>query len=120
MRKISDIKGEDALDKLAEIIEPMSEILSDQEIKEARDESNAKAISVAIKNHKKSVIKVLAVLDDESPEEYMNKVSLLTLPFRLLEILNDPEVATLFTSQGQTMESETSGSATGITKEEEK
>ena len=115
--KLSDLKGEAALDAFADLIEPVSEIITDKEfVRLAR--SNAprpKLVKAAIKNHKKAVIEVLAILDGESPESY--EVNLLTLPKKLLEVANDPEIASLFQSQGQTVTS--SGSATENTEVKE-
>lgn len=112
--KLSDIKGEKAIDVLAEIIEPLAEIFSDPEVAEAgRKQSKAKAVSVALKKHKEKVLYVLAVLDEEDPETY--SPSLVSLPAKVLDILADPEVSELFTSQGQKEEETPSGSAMEIT-----
>lgn len=108
--RLSDIKGEAALDVFVNIIDPATEIISDGEIKKLV-EANAKQaeiVKMAIKNHKKAVIEILAALDGKTPDEY--EVSVLTLPAKLIEILNDPELVNLFQSQGQTETS--SGSAT--------
>lgn len=111
MRSISEIKGEDALDVLADIIEPVSEILTDKEVVEhARAGDKIKAVSAAIKNHKKEVIKVLAILDGENPETYAP--SILTLPVMLINLLNDPDIGMLFTPQGQNTGENASGSVT--------
>lgn len=112
--KYKDFEGEKALDVLADLIEPAAEIMSDKNVAEqARAGKRMAAIRAAIKDHKKSVITMLAVLNDEDPATY--KPKLLTLPMMLLEILNDPDIADLFTSQGQEMEENASGSAMGNT-----
>lgn len=116
MRKISDIRGEDALDVLADIMEPASEIMADEEIASMyRSGNRIKAISTAIKNHKKSVIHVLAILDGEDPDGY--SPSLISLPTKIIEILNDPELDMVFTSQGQMQGENASGSAMENTEE---
>lgn len=100
--KLSDYKGEEALDVLADIIEPLAMILSDKEIQELAKQKNVPAIKFikpAIKNHKKELIEVLARLENESAEEYAEKVNLLTLPMQILDLVNDPEVQSLFRSQ---------------------
>lgn len=111
--KLSDYKGEEALDVLAELIEPAVEIASDKEISEAikRSETRARGISLAIKKHKKAVIRFLATLEREEPEKYTEKINLFTLPVKLLEILNEPELNQLFFSQGQMGDATSSGSA---------
>lgn len=96
--KLSEVKGEKALDVLADIIEPISEIIADKEVaKTLRSGKKSKAVSLAIKNHKKAVIEVLAALDGKSVNEY--ECNLLSLPKQVLDIVNDPAVIELFTSQ---------------------
>lgn len=101
--KLSDIKNEQALDTLADIIEPAADILADENIKEMfRTESKLKLVAYIIKNHKKSVIEILARLDGQDPETYT--FTLLSLPKKVLELLNDPELVNLFTLQAQESE----------------
>ena len=103
--KLSDYKGEEALDVLADIIEPLSIILSDKEIQELTKQENVppiKFIKPAIKNHKREIIEVLARLENQPVEEYEKTVTLLTLPKQVLDLVNDPEVQNLFQSQGET------------------
>ncbi len=101
--KLSDFKGEEALDVLADIIEPLAVILSDKEIRELGKQKSApiKYIKPAIKNHKKELIQVLARLENETVEEYEEHLNLITLPAQLLDLFNDPEVQSLFHSQGK-------------------
>lgn len=107
--KLSDYKGEEALDLIVEILEPITKIMSDKQIAEAYQKvSKLEAIKIAIKNHKTEVIEILAILDGEDPEEY--EVNVFTLPVKILEILNDPELVKLFGSQGQTGGAKSSGS----------
>lgn len=109
MRKLSDLKGEDAIDVLADIIEPAAEIMADKEIvMMARAGERLRAVSTALKRHKKEVITILAVLEGEDPATY--KPTFVAVPLKLLEILNDPDVVQVFTYQGQEMDSESSGS----------
>lgn len=107
--KLSEYQGEAALDILAELIEPAGEIMSDKEIGEVFKENRFKAIGLAIKNHKKAVMQILAVLDGVPVEEY--KCNVFSLPVKILEILNDPEMIQLFQYQGQTGDAKSSGSA---------
>lgn len=98
--RLSEIKGERALDVIADIIEPISEIMADKEVaKTMRSGKKSKAISLAIKNHKKAVVEVLAALDGKSVDEY--ECNILSLPKQILDIVNDPAVIELFTSQTQ-------------------
>lgn len=102
--KLSDYKGEAALDKLAEIIEPLTTMLADPELQEIAKQKNVATIKYAkpmLKNHKAEIIEILAALDNEPVETYRDKVTLFTLPAKLLEFLNDSEVQALFHSQAQ-------------------
>lgn len=116
--KYKEFEGEKALDVLADLIEPAAEIMSDQNVaKQARAGNRIAAVKAAIKDHKQSVIYMLAVLNDEDPKTY--KPKLLTLPVMLLEILNDPDIASLFTSASQNEDGTASGSALVNTGEKE-
>ena len=102
--RLSDFKGEEAIDVLADIIEPLTSIISDKEVQELSKKKNVKPASYIkpmLKNHKKEVIEVLARLDRKTVEEYSENLSLLTLPMQILELINDPEVQSLFHSQGE-------------------
>lgn len=99
--KLSDFKGEEAIEVLADIIEPISNIATDEQVKEAfRANSKMKVAQAILRNHPKEIIEVLARLDNKTVEEY--EVTLFTLPMKLLEILNDKELTSLFQSQEQT------------------
>ena len=82
--------------------------MADKLIGETFKQNRLKAIGMAIRNHKESVITILALLDGVPVEEY--KFNALTLPLKILQLLNDPELLQLFTSQGQTGDANSSGS----------
>lgn len=112
MRALSEIKGDEALDAFAELIEPLMLIATDEEVKKARSKPTWYMAKVILKNHKEPLKKVLAILSGEDPSTY--QPSLFSLPMDLLTLLNDPEVQAVFTSQGQTetqKPTSTSGSA---------
>ena len=123
--RLSDYKGEEALDVLADIIEPLTYILSDDEIQQLQKsevpQPIIKFVKPAIKNHKKELIQILARLNNEAPEEYEQKVNLITLPMQVLELINDPEIQSLFQSQSQIQLTPlaSSGSVTENTEAEE-
>lgn len=107
--KLSDFKDEKALDLLADLIEPATEILADTELRSAAAGSTkAAAVSIAIKKHKSAVMAILAALEGVPVEEYHCNV--LTLPLKLLDILNDKETMQLFQYAGQKAEPTASGS----------
>ena len=101
--KLSEYKGEEALDLLADIIEPVSEIASDVDVRKAATEKDKlKIVKSILKKHKKSIIEIMAAMDGVPVEDY--QVNLLTLPVKLLEILNDKDFWGFFTSADQTEE----------------
>ena len=113
--KLSEYHGEAALDILAELIEPSGEIMADKEIGDVFKQNRFKAIGMAIKNHKKAVMQILATMDGVPVDEY--KCNVFSLPVKILEILNDPEMIQLFQYQGQTGDANSSGSASENTEE---
>lgn len=113
MRKLSEIKGEDALDVLADVLDPIMDIATDEEfVKVIRSGDKKGAIKNLLKSHKKEVLEVMAILEGESPETY--EPPLLKLPSMLLELFNDPELVSLFLSPDQVT---SSGSATASIEE---
>ena len=112
--------GEAKLDVCAEIAEPFFEIMADPEIQKLQKagESMVKYVKPAMKNHRKQVIEILARLQTEegiSPDEYVEKVGILTIPTEFLQLLSSPEMIGLFNSQGQNTDETSSGSAMEIT-----
>lgn len=115
--KLSDFRGEDAIDVLAEIIEPATEILNDDEIKKAFNGEGDKTkvasiVKLALKKHKREVLEIMAVCERKSYEEYVKTVSIFTLPLKALEIFNDKELVHFFQSQLAMSLEESSGSVT--------
>lgn len=110
--KLSDWKGEEAIDLLADLLDPIAEIASDEVLRAKRKEGAKKLelVKLMLKSHKKSVITILALLNGEDPETY--EPSLISLPAMVLELLNDEALIELFQSQGQMKPEESSGSAT--------
>lgn len=114
--KLSDIKGEKALDVLADIIDPISEISADQNVvNNVRSGNKLAAVKVMLKSHQRAVIDIMAYLNCEDPKTY--NPSLLELPALVLEVLNDPVLADLFTSGDKEVTS--SGSPMESTEESE-
>ena len=111
MRKLSEIKGEDALDVLADVLDYVIEIGTDEEFVEIiRNGDKKGAIKCLLKSHKKEVLGIMAVLDGENPEEYAPNI--VKLPAMLVELFNDPDLVSLFQSPDQVT---SSGSVTATT-----
>ena len=121
--KISEFKNEEAIELLADIIEPTAAILGDAEIRKLMISvkngkiTKIKAIANALRLHKKEIIEILARLDGQDPKKYSCNV--ITIPQKILEIINDEELADFFGLQVQMMESESSGLATETTEVKE-
>lgn len=121
--RLTDIKGEEALDFLADIMDPIISIMSDKEVQDAfRADDRLTAIKLLLRSHKKETIQIMAIMDGEGDavEAYTEKVNILTLPKKLLALFNDPEVMALFTSQGQMTDGADSGPVTESTGETDK
>lgn len=111
-------KSEMALDTFADMLIPLSNILSDEKISEIyKNEGKIAAVSAAIKKHKEDVISILAISDGVPVEDY--EVSTLTLPAKVLKLLGSPEFSEAFTGQGQKKDERASGSATETTQGQE-
>ena len=111
IRAFKDIKDENALDVLAEVIEPISSICTDEKIKDYFEKPMALLASYMIKNHKKEVMQILQAM---SGEEY--HCNLATLTVDLITLVSDETVQSLFKSSvqsgEQSLELNASGSAT--------
>ena len=116
MKKLSEYRDEDALELLADLIEPAETIFSDKDVQSANSESMWKAVKVAIKKHKKEVMEIMAILDGTPVEDL--HINVLSLPIKVMEVISDKDLVNFFVSQGQNMESTSSGSVTENTSEE--
>ena len=96
MRKLSEIKGEESLDVLAEILVPITEIANDEEVRAGIDTNVAKCLAIALKKHKQEVLEIMAVIDGKTVEEMLEEIDLLTLPGFMVDVLNEPAVQVLF------------------------
>lgn len=115
--KLSDIKGERVFDVIADIIEPVTNIAQDKEITLFKRETTpdgmtarsfaikkiSKNAPLLLKRHKGDISTVLAVIKGQTVEEYVASLNMATLSIDLLELLNDREFVSFFTSAAQTM-----------------
>lgn len=90
--KLSEIKGEAAIEALADIIEPASVIFSDPEIQKLAVKNGSKmpVVKKLLKSYKKEVTEILTILDGGQ------EPNVLTVPVKLLEVFNDKELQELF------------------------
>lgn len=120
MRKLSQVKGEDALDLIADIIVPLSEIFSDPVLEKMRDDGTTvgRLARAMIKGHKDAVMEILATLEGKKVEEY--NPTLPEIIKGIISLISDPLFRPLFQSQGRNQESASSGSVTVNTEATEK
>lgn len=95
--KLSDHKGAEALEMLGDLLEYITDIMTDDEfVKMARAKDEPiKIVKHLLKNHSKNIMAIMARIDGEDPETYAP--GLLELPKKVLELVNDPDVIELFT-----------------------
>lgn len=95
--KLSEIKGEKAIEVFADLLEPVGKILTDEDIRTlVKDNApKIKIVQKMLKKHAKEVIKMMAIIDDIPEEEY--EVNFVSLPAKLIELFNDEAVTQLFT-----------------------
>ena len=117
--KLSEIRGEEAMEVLADIIEPAGTIMGDKEIVDGirSKEDRMKTISTVLRKYKKEVVQILAATERKNVKEYMKEVNVLSLPLKLLEIFNDEELMSFFSPQDQTTSGKPFGSVTENTEE---
>lgn len=119
--RLSDYKGEEALDLIADLMEPISKILEDKNFqKQVEVGSNSgllKAGKVLLKKHTRECIEILARIDGCPVEEY--KPTVFELTKNVMDLLGDPQVQELFIAQGQIKDAASSGSATVSTEDSE-
>ena len=104
--RLSDVKGERTFEVIAEIIEPIANIVEDEEVAEhfkrealpdgktagqAFFEKARKALPIILRRHRDDVVAVLAAIDGCTPEEYMGKTDLKSLFKDVTELLTDEE-----------------------------
>lgn len=117
--KLSEIKGEKAIEVFADLLEPISKIVADEEVRKSFNSGDSKVeiIKKLLKGHAKEIIEALAILEGQPVEEYSKTVDFFALPSKLIEFFNDEAVVQLFTLQGQKKALAPSGSVMENTEE---
>lgn len=121
MRRLQDIKGLEAMDVLADLLDPVTELIKKPEILKVIDENglnDIETIKALIKGGKMEVLQILAILDGRPIEEFLETFDILTLPVMLYQTFNDDALQAVFTSQGQNEAVKSSGLAMESTEEE--
>ena len=117
--KLSEIKNEQAIEVLADMFDPIIEIASDEKsVSAARGNNKGLMVKHILKDHARAVFELMALSDGVPVDEY--ECDFLTLPVKLLDLFNRPELGFLFQSQGQKTGETSFGSATENTEVGEK
>lgn len=108
--RISEVKGERALDLIADVME----IFGDEAVNDAfKAGHNSEAIVLMLRKHKTATVDMLAALNGTT--EYTSPAT--AVMGELTEILSDPDFLNLFTSQGTSETEMRSSSASENTKD---
>lgn len=101
-----------ALDIMADIFEPMCELMKDKEYSKLYFTDYKKATAYACKTHKKEMIAIAAAIEETPVEDYV--VNPFTLPVKIMATMGAYHAVAkdLFTSQVQSTEEASSGPAT--------
>ena len=124
--RISEFKGEKAIDLLAEIIEPAAAIFADEKVtnafKKDTDENKKGIPALAahiFKNHKAETLEILAALNDVSVDKYnANPIMIIAQLITVLQDTMAQDVLAVFTSPAQKTDEESSGAVTENTQED--
>lgn len=104
-KKLLEYTNEEALERLADIMDPISEIAGDKRFKIAYKESKIAGVKILLKHHNSALIDVLASYEGVAREEFSaNAVQIVA---KALSLFNDKEIMSVFTSLGQNEASST-------------
>lgn len=102
--KLSDIKGDRVLDVIADIIDPIANMVQDKDVAamfkreavpegmDARDffaKRMRKGLPVLLKGHKADIIAIMAAIDGVTPEQYAESLDFPKLFTDVMELVTD-------------------------------
>lgn len=114
MGKILEARGEEALDVLADLLDPVTEISQDAEISAMMRGGSATVAQFAaaiLRTHKPAVIQIMAIDDGKTVEDESKLLSVATIPIRLIALLKNPAINELLFGSAATSESADGSSA---------
>lgn len=124
--RLSDIKGDRVLDVIADIIDPIANIVRDGDVAamferkavpdgmEARDffaRRMCKGLPVLLKGHKADIIAIMAAIDGVTPERYAASLDFPKLFTDVMELATDDAFLNFLSSPGTGKDADASGSA---------
>lgn len=124
--KLSDIKGDRVLDVIADIIDPIANMVQDKDIAamfkreavpdgmEARDffaKRMCKGLPVLLKRHKADIIAIMAAIEGVTPEQYAASLDFPKLFTDVMELVTDDAFLNFLSSQETGKGADAPGSA---------
>lgn len=113
--KLSDIKGDRVLDVIADIIDPIANMVQDKDVAamfkreavpegmDARDffaKRMCKGLPVLLKGHKADIIAVMAAIEGVTPEQYAESLDFPKLFTDVMELVTDDAFLDFLSSSG--------------------
>lgn len=110
--KLSQIKGERALDVIADIIVPVTNIAMDdvasdlfkkRKLPQGKNKNEfvaervKKSVPVLIKTHKTDLITIMSLINDISAENYLQNMTIASFTRDVLDLVTDEAFTELFT-----------------------
>lgn len=124
--KLSDIKGDRVLDVIADIIDPIANMVQDKDIAamfkreavpdgmEARDffaKRMRKGLPVLLKSHKADIIAIMAAIEGVTPEQYAASLDFPKLFTDVMELVTDDALLNFLSSSETGKGADAPGSA---------
>lgn len=124
--KLSDIKGDRVLDVIADIIDPIANMVQDKDVAamferkavpegmNARDffaERIRKGLPILLKGHKADIIAIMAAIEGVTPEQYAASLDLPKLFTDAMELVTDDAFLGFLSSSGTGKGADAPGSA---------
>lgn len=126
--KLSDIKGDRVLDVIADIIDPIANIVQDKDVAamferkavpegmDARDffaKRMRKGMPVLLKGHKADIIAIMAAIEGVTPEQYAASLDFPKLFTDVMELVTDDAFLDFLSSSETGKGADAPGSASG-------
>lgn len=124
--KLSDIKGDRVLDVIADIIDPIANMVQDKDVAamfkreavpdgmEARDffaKRMCKGLPVLLKSHKADIIAIMAAIEGVTPEQYAKSLDFPKLFTDVMELVTDDALLNFLSSSETGKGADAPGSA---------
>lgn len=112
---LSEVRGEAALELLADVMEPASVILDDAEVKASFqvEKNRFRTAAIVLKRHKKEMLEILAAVNLTPIEDY--KPNPYEVMKSTIDVLSDPGLTDFFGSQAPKKAAGSSGPASEST-----